>query len=91
MKRPLGINYQIKRGGARTKHIYIYIHIYARLCKQFNIIIGVREYFRRMSNPCLFTRVFTLTTIIILTAKKAEDKIERKENRKTERLEKESN
>jgi len=89
MKRPLGINYQIKRGGARAKHTYI--HIYARLCKQFNIIIGVREYFRRMSNPCLFTHVFTLTTIIILTAKKAEDKTERKENRKTERLEKESN
>lgn len=70
MKRPVGINYQIKRGGARAVHIHTNVH----LRKQFNVIIGVREYFRRTSSPCLFTRVFTLAIIIILNEKKKESK-----------------
>lgn len=65
MKRPLGINYQIKRGGARAEHIHTNVH----LRKQFNVIIGVREYFRRTNSPCLFMRPFTLA-IIILNEKK---------------------
>lgn len=32
-------------------HTYIYIYV---LRKQFNVIIGVHEYFRRTSSPCLF-------------------------------------
>jgi len=46
-------------------------HIYVHFRKQFNVIIGVREYFRRMSNPCVFARAFTLTTIIVSNKKKA--------------------
>lgn len=65
MKRSLGINYQIKRGGARAQHID------ADLRKQFSVIIDVREYSRGRAIR-LFTRVFPLTILQTFYTQKRE-------------------